>query len=168
MKPAMLVIDVQKAFFDDNAAKIQSLNNAVMYINYAMKVFREKNLPVISIQHLNKSNNLVPGTEGFDLPDELNILDSDIHIHKNYGNAFKKTNLLEELQKLDVDSVFITGYKAENCVLSTYRGADDLELHPVIIRGAIASDSIESVQFIEHINELISIHALEHLLNSFF
>ena len=168
MKPALLVIDVQKAFFSGDPAKVTSLNNAVMYINYAINLFRNKNLPVISIQHTNKSNNLVPGTEGFALPDELNILDSDIHIHKEFGNAFKETNLLEELQKLNVDSVFISGYKAENCVLSTYRGADDLDLHPIIVRGSIASDSIETVQFIERINELISIKALENILDSFF
>ena len=135
-----------------------------MYINYAINLFRAKKLPVISIQHINENNNLVPGTEGFELPDELRILESDIHIHKTYGNAFNKTPLLEELNKLEVDTVFLSGYKAENCVLSTCRGAEDVDLMPIIIRGSIASDSAETVHFIEHINDLISIEALEKIL----
>jgi nicotinamidase-related amidase len=51
----------------------------------------------------------------------LNILDSDVHIHKTYGNAFNKTSLEDELRKLGVDTVIITGFCAEYCVLSTYR-----------------------------------------------
>ena len=164
MKPALLVIDVQKAFFSGNPVKINSLNSAVEYINYAINLFRSKNLPVISVQHINEYDNLVPGTEGFELPDELHILESDIHIHKTYGNAFNKTPLLEEIKKLDVDTVFISGYRAENCVLSTCRGAEDVDLMPIIIRGSIASDSLETVQFIERINDLISIEALEKIL----
>jgi nicotinamidase-related amidase len=164
MKPALLVIDVQKAFFSGNPAKVASLNSAVEYINYAINLFRSKNLPVISVQHINEYDNLIPGTVGFELPEELHILESDIHIHKTYGNAFNKTPLLDELKKMDVDTVFISGYRAENCVLSTCRGAEDVDLMPIIIRGSIASDSVETVQFIEHINDLISIEALEKIL----
>lgn len=167
MKPALLVIDVQKAFFSGNPLKVNSLNNAVMYINYAINLFRARNLPVICIQHINETNNLVPGTEGFEVPDELHIMESDVHIYKTYGNAFNKTPLFNELKKLDVDTVFLSGYKAENCVLSTYRGAEDVDLMPILIRGSIASDSVETVEFIERINELISIEALEKILDSY-
>ena len=166
MKPALLVIDLQKDFFSGDPIKVTSLNNAVQYTNYAIELFREKSLPIISIQHINEHNNLVPGTVGFELPDDLDILDSDIHIHKKRGNAFINTPLLDELKKMEVDTVFISGFKAENCVLSTYRGAADLDLNPIIIRGSIASDSVESVHFIERINELISINALELFLEN--
>ncbi|MBI9050170.1 MAG: isochorismatase family protein [Anaerolineaceae bacterium] len=164
MKPALLVIDVQKAFFEGSPFKIQSLNQAIEYINYTINFFRQMNLPIISIQHMDEEDGLMPGTEGFDLPEGLDILETDIHINKKYGNAFNKTRLLEELNTLGVDTVFISGYRAENCVLSTCRGAEDLDLMPIIIRGSIASDSLEMIQFVEKINELISIDALEKML----
>lgn len=164
MKPALLVIDVQKAFFERDAITTQSLNDAVMYINAAIELFREKGLSVISIQHMDEEDGLVPGEEGFDLPDSLNILPEDIHIHKTYGNAFNKTPLLDELKKLDVDTVFLSGFCAENCVLSTCRGAEDVDLTPILLRGSLASGIPERIKFVEDINDVISYWALRTVL----
>ncbi|MBM4430289.1 MAG: cysteine hydrolase [Chloroflexi bacterium] len=119
MKPALLVIDVQKAFFGLSPATAQSLKDAIEYINAAIALFREKGLPVICVQHMKEEDQLVPGQEGFDLPEELHILPSDLHIHKTYGNAFNKTPLAAHLRDLGVDTVIITGFCAEYCVLST-------------------------------------------------
>jgi nicotinamidase-related amidase len=35
----------------------------------------------------------------------------------------------------------MAGYCAEYCVLSTYRGAIDLDLNPILLRDALASGS---------------------------
>jgi nicotinamidase-related amidase len=163
MKPALLVIDVQKAFFNDPVTA-QSLNNAIVYINAAIAMFRERHLPVICVQHMDKDDKLMPGEEGFDLPDILNILDTDLHICKTYGNSFNKTPLMDELRKLGVDTVIITGFCAEDCVLSTYRGAEDLDLTPIILRDSIASGNPENAKFVERISALISYSALKKVL----
>ena len=163
MKPALLVIDVQKAFFNDPVTA-QSLNSAIEYINAAIALFREKQLPVLCIQHMNKDDKLIPGEDGFDLPDQLNILDTDLHIHKIYGNSFNKTPLEDELRKLGVDTVIITGFCAEYCVLSTCRGAEDLDLTPIILRDSLASGSPENIKFVESISALISYEALKKVL----
>jgi nicotinamidase-related amidase len=164
MKPALLVIDVQKMFFQRDPVTTQSLERAIEYINAAMALFREKQLPVISIQHLDQEDNLVPGQEGFDLPESLQILPSDLHIHKTYGNSFNKTPLAAELEKLGVDTVILTGYCAEYCVLSTCRGAKDLDLAPILLRGSLASGVPENLKFVENINEVISYGALKTVL----
>jgi nicotinamidase-related amidase len=164
MKPALLVVDVQKAFFDIDPATTQSLDHAIEYINAAIALFRERELPVISVQHMDKEEKLVPGEEGFDLPAKLEILPTDLHIVKTYGNAFNKTPLAEELQKLGVDTVIISGFCAEYCILSTYRGAQDVDLTPILFRGSIASGAQENVRFVESINDLISYGALRKAL----
>lgn len=164
MRPALLVIDIQKAFFGTNPVTTQSLENAIEYINAAIALFREKQLPVISVQDMDEEENVVPGVEGFELPDSLNILDSDIHIHKTYGNAFNKTPLADELRALGVDTVIIAGYCAEYCVLSTYRGAKDLDLMPILLRGSLASDVPENIRFVESISDVISYGALKRVL----
>ena len=87
-----------------------------------------------------------------------------MHIHKTYGNAFNKTPLQNKLQELGVDTVIITGYCAEYCVLSTCRGAKDLDLTPIILRGALASDIPENIKFVESINDVISYGALKTVL----
>lgn len=164
MKPALLVIDVQKAFFEHDPATTLSLERAVKTINKAIKCFRAKNLPVIAIQHMNEEDKLVPGEKGFDLSGNLNVLESDPHIHKTYGNAFCKTELEVKLHELGVDTVIVTGFLAEGCVLSTVRGAKDLDFTAIILRDAIASGSAENKRFVEEISEIISCQALWKVL----
>lgn len=164
MKTALLVIDVQKAFFDRDVVTTKSLNDAIEYINAVIAIFRKKGLPVICVQHMDKDDNLVPGQPGFDLPDSLQILPSDLHIHKVYGNAFNKTPLAEELAQLGVDTVILTGFCAEYCVLATYRGAIDLDLAPILLRGSLASGNLKNIKFVESISEVVSYGALVKLL----
>ena len=164
MKPALLVIDVQKAFFENRPVTAQSLHRAIEYINAAVALFREKNLPVICVQHMDESDQLMPGEEGFDLPDELEILPSDIHIHKTYGNSFAKTPLEGHLRELGVDTVIVTGFCAEYCVLSTLRGAESVDLTPIILRGSLASEKPENIPFVESISEVISYGALKKMM----
>ncbi len=164
MKPALLVIDVQKAFFGLDPVMTQSLENAIEYINAAIKLFRGKQLPVLCVQHIDEGDNLVPGQEKFEVPDSLHILPSDVHIHKTYGNSFNKTPLTQTLHDLGVNSVIITGFCAEYCVTSTYRGAMDVDLTPVILRGSIASGSLENIRFVENIHDSVSFGALRKFL----
>ena len=164
MNPALLVIDVQKEFFKFSPTTAQSLNDAIEYINAVIALFREKHLPVICIQHVEEEEKLVPGEEGFELPEELDVLPSDLHIHKTYGNAFNRTALEDELRELGVDTVIVTGFCAEYCVLSTYRGAQDLDLTPIILRGSLASGTPEHVKFAERISDVISYGALKKVL----
>jgi nicotinamidase-related amidase len=164
MKPSLFIVDVQKEFYKSSPQTAQSLKDAVEYINAAIALFRAKNLPIVCIQHMNEKEKLIPGEDGFELPDELSILSSDIHIHKTYGNAFNKTSLQSKLHELDIDTIIITGYCAEYCVLSTYRGAKDLDLTPIILRGSLASDNLENIKFVEGISEIISYGALKKVL----
>jgi nicotinamidase-related amidase len=164
MKLALLVIDVQKEFFKFNPTTAQSLKDAIEYINAAIALFRGKGLPVICVQQVDEEEKLVPGEEGFELPEELDILPSDLHIHKSYGNSFNKTVLGDELRGLGVDTVVITGFCAEYCVLSTYRGAQDLDLTPIILRGSLASGNVRNIKFVESVSDIISYGVLKKML----
>jgi nicotinamidase-related amidase len=172
MKPALLVIDIQKEFLHPSAdssssrsqALADSLNSAIEYINAAIDLFRKKDLPIVVIQHKSEEDGLVPGKPGFDVPDSVKLEPQDIRIVKTYGNAFTKTGLAEKLRKLGVDTVIVTGFCAEFCVLSTYRGAEDMDFKPVILKGSLASRSPDRVRFVEDINETISYGALKTLL----
>jgi nicotinamidase-related amidase len=161
MKASLFVIDMQKKFFNYDDVTSKSLNDAIGYINYAIGIFRKKGLPVISIQHKDEESGLVPGNEGFEMSEKLNLLTDDIHIIKTYGNAFNKTGLADKLKELGVDTVIITGFCAEGCVLSTYRGAEDVGLTPVILRNSLASPSLENIKFVESVNSIISAEILE-------
>ena len=164
MKPALLVIDVQKAYFALSPATAQSLHDAIEYINAAIALFRARGLPVIAVQQVDEEDGVVPGQEGFDLPAELQVLPTDLHIHKMYGSAFARTGLAEELRRMKVDTVILTGFCAEQCVLSTCRGAEEYDLTAILLRGSLASGSAENIRFVESINDMISYGALKKLV----
>jgi nicotinamidase-related amidase len=164
MKPALLVIDVQNEFFNLNQACSDSLKSAIEYINAAIGLFRKKNLPIIVIQHKSEEEGLVPGKSDFDVPESVKLEPQDMRIVKTYGNSFTKTGLAERLRELGVDTVIVTGFCAEFCVLSTYRGAQDLDFTPIMLKGSLASDNAEHIRFVEEIAETISSGALKALL----
>ncbi len=161
MKPALLVIDVQKEFFNHSPETERLLNGAIEYINEAVKLFRQRGYPIVYVQHMDESEGLVPGTEGFELPEAFDVQPGDIRVTKTYGNAFNKTGLGDQLKALGVDTLILTGYCAEWCVLSTCRGAEDLDFSPILLLGSIASGSKENIRFVESINETISFGALK-------
>jgi len=164
MKLALLVVDVQKKFFKIDSVTEESLKAAIRTINAAVALFREKDLPIICIQHLHRESGLVPGESDFEVSDLLNLLPSDLYIHKTYSNPFNKTPLESELRRLGVDTVIVTGYCAEYCVLATCQGARDLDLTPIILRGALASTTPDNIPFVEAINDVISFGALKRFL----
>jgi len=164
MKPALLVIDVQNEFFSISQTCSNSLKSAIQYINAAIDLFRKKNHPIIAIQHRSEEENLVPGKPGFEIPESIKLVPQDTRIVKTYSNSFAKTGLAEKLKELGVDTVIMTGFCAEFCVLSTYKGAQDLDITPIILKGAIASDNAEHIRFVEEITETISYGALKTML----
>lgn len=164
MRTALVVIDMQKKYAFANEEKTCLTLKAVEVINQAIDLFRKERLPIICIQHMDKEAGIIPGTEGFDNIEQLNIAENDIHIIKTYGNGFNKTDLEEKLKELNVDTVIIAGYCAEYCILSTYRGALDVDITPIILRNGISSGIAENIRFVESVNEVISLGALQAAL----
>jgi nicotinamidase-related amidase len=164
MKPALLVVDVQKTFFKIDPETEQSLKAAIRIINAAVALFRERHLPIICVQHMNGERGLVPGESDFEVSELLNLQASDLHVHKTYANSFNKTSLESELRRLGVDTVIVTGFCAEYCVLSTCQGARDLDLMPIILRGSLASTTPANIPFVEAINDVVSYEALKKAL----
>jgi len=164
MNMALMIIDLQKAF--RNPQNTESMAAASEYINGALAQFRRKKLPVIWVQHIDDDDRVVPGEPGFDFIDELTPVEGEHRIHKRYGNSFTKTPVLDILRSAGIETVLVTGYCAEYCVLSTCRGALDHDLSPLLLRGAIASPVRENIRFVESINDIVSFGALLKLLDA--
>lgn len=162
MKTALVVIDLQKAWYNDTTKS--SMDGACLAINMLKPLFRGKGLPVYYVQHENPSAGIISGTQGFEFLEAIAPVDGEPIFVKRYGNAFNKTSFHEALLSDGVDTIILTGFRAENCVLSTYRGALDLDLTPIILRGAIAGPIQAHNQFVEAISETISIGALKKML----
>ena len=162
MNIALLVIDMQKAYFAGESR--ESMENAAEYINETADLFRNANKQIIWIQDEDKEGGVIEGSEGFEIIDLLKPKDNEKRIIKHYGNSFNKTDLIEHLSKERIDTIIITGYCAEYCVLSTYRGAKDKDLTPIILKNAIASGNRERIKFVEEISDIITLNVLKKIL----
>ncbi|MDR1654870.1 MAG: isochorismatase family protein [Treponema sp.] len=157
MKYALLVIDMQKASYSGRAKRL--MDRAARKINEAAALFRGRGFPVVWIQHDN-GKDAVPGKEKFELIDTLKPLDEEKRIVKHYFNSFNKTELLSFLQSQNVDIPVVTGFCAEYCVLATFRGAEDLDFAPLMLKGAVASGKGKNIRFVEKIAKTVSLEEL--------
>lgn len=165
MKAALLIIDLQKAYYKGFAK--ESMDSAVSYINEVIPYFRKNNLPIIWIQDIDETSGVIPGTKDFEFVDTLiDIQKNEYSVHKKYGNSFNKTELYKILKEKEINDIIISGYCAEYCVLSTYRGANDLDLNPFILQNGIASGNKEHLNFVERISNLVSYKFLEKSLSN--
>lgn len=164
MRPALLVIDIQNKWLSSNPGLRTSLEQRVEVINSAIALFRKKGLPVIRVYHVDKGEGPLPGTEEFDFLPSIEIAESDPRVIKNYPNAFNRTELADLLSQRKVDTVILCGLSATVCVLATYVGAEDHDLHPFLLRDGVAAGSEQNVRFAEEIFETLSVGALTQVL----
>jgi nicotinamidase-related amidase len=162
MKLALMIIDMQNAYCTGEA--VEQMAAASEYINYVIPKFEAKGLPIIWVYNVDEEDGSVPGSDAFEFIDALKPGDGQIKVHKTYSNTFNKTDADAILKEHGVDTIVMTGYCAENCVLSTYRGARDLDYFPVILKDGIASGKEENKQFVQNISETITAGMLVNIL----
>lgn len=163
MKLALMIIDMQKAYCSGGA--VEQMASASEYINYVIPKFREKNIPIIWVYNVDREDDAVEGNPLFEFIDDLKPADTDLKVYKEYGNSFNKTDADAILKEHGVDTPVLTGFCAEYCVLSTYRGAQDLDYFPVLLKNGIASRTEEGKQFVENLSETITAGTLMRLLD---
>jgi nicotinamidase-related amidase len=163
MKLGLMIIDMQKAWYF--GAMRFSMDSASTTINSILPIFRSKKLPIIWVQHSEETEGVIPGTEKYEIIENLIPEDTEYKIHKKYMNSFNKTKLLKIINEERIDTLIISGFCAEYCVLTTYRGALDQDLNPILLKNGIASGKNEYIELVENVCELITVNALKTLMN---
>ncbi len=82
---------------------------------------RAEGVPVIWVQH--SSEELPVGSENWQYVPELQRLDTEPLVHKEYGDSFEATDLEERLAERGVGRLVVTGAQTEACIRSTLHGA---------------------------------------------
>lgn len=121
MKDALLVIDMQQGCFKTPRYDQETI---IFKINNLIKLFRDKNKTIIFVQHDgSKENWLIPNTEDYRIIEGLGTDPNDIYVQKTANDAFYNTSLLETLNRLNIDTLYITGLATDFCVNSTVQSA---------------------------------------------
>jgi len=152
---ALLIIDMQKGAFIPETPRYQS-DKVIERIKLLAESFREKNEPVIFIQHDgSKLNNYIPGTEEWEIASGLILNKNDLIIPKTANDSFYKTSLHDELQKRKVSELVITGCATDFCVNAAILSAINHDFNVTVISDAHTTADrpfVHAKQVIDHYN----------------
>ena len=163
MKPALLVIDVQKQYVPFMSKEDQDL--AIQMMNWAIWIFRENNLPVIRIYHTDPEWGPAPETPMFEFHDSLKVKETDPKIVKTYPSAFTKTELDKVLKEKNINTLFLCGLSSVGCVLATYMDAKSYDYKAFMIKDALISHKANYTDSIEEIFNALDLETVEFMVS---
>ena len=122
MKTALIVIDVQRALFDDEP-RPEDAAGVIERINTLAAAARQAGVPVAFVQHQSKAGSLMPNSAGWEFAAALKVEPGDTIIAKTTPDSFLRTDLEAWLQQHGAQSVAICGGMSEFCIDTTTRRA---------------------------------------------
>ncbi len=134
MKSAVLIIDVQCKFFDEEPRPYEA-DKVIQRINNITDRARGSQIPVIFIQ-AEQAGFLEHGSDSWKLQSDLIVHATDLIVQKNTPSCFLKTNLIETLASMGANNLIICGYASEFCIDSTARAATQLGYHVQLVADA--------------------------------
>ena len=157
---ALIIIDVQQGF---DSPKWGTRNNLDAEKNIAqlLTLWREKQRPVIHVQHCSTESNspLHPNQPGVEFKPEAKPLNEEPIFKKAVNSAFIGTNLEEYLRENKISDVVIVGLTTDHCVSTTTRMAGNFGFNVLLVSDATATFSKTGPDGIEYSgDELHSIH----------
>ena len=116
-KTALLVVDVQNQVVAQAHERDAVVGNIATLVEQA----RRGGVPVVWVRH--GDDELVTGSEGWQVVPELVPDANEPIVDKSYGDAFEDTRLESVLTALSVGRLVVTGAQTDACIRSTIHGA---------------------------------------------
>jgi len=155
-RPALLVIDMAKAWVDPGQQLGSDLSGVMCSILSLLRVARAADMPIYfttmaysmqaeighvvarKLTHLDK---MVSGSERVALDPDLGRLPTEPLIEKPRASAFYGTHLLDMLISERVDTVIVVGCSTSGCIRGTCESAFNLNMHVIVPREAVGDRS---------------------------
>ncbi|MDA9436858.1 cysteine hydrolase family protein [Bradyrhizobium sp. CCBAU 51627] len=137
--PALIVVDVQRAFDEWEAAgKRRNNPDAVARIVDLLAAFRASGAPIFHIRHEGTKPNSTfrPERPGYAVKDEAREQAGEPVIVKRVNSAFIGTDLEARLRASGIATVVICGATTNHCVETTTRMAGNLGFDAHLVRDA--------------------------------
>lgn len=126
---AVMVIDVQEAFFKFPEIELYQKEELVADINRLIGKARAGGVPVIFIQHTEydyPADEFYLESPGWPIHHGLDRKDSDPVIRKSVPSAFHETELASVLKERSIEQLVFAGAQTDFCINATIRAAHDL------------------------------------------
>jgi nicotinamidase-related amidase len=114
---ALLVVDVQVGVVAEALDRDAVVANVASLVEKA----RQEHVPVVWVQHADED--IVKGTDGWNIVPELAPDDAEPLVQKSYGDSFEDSSLETALSELGVGRLVVVGAQTDACIRSTLHGA---------------------------------------------
>ena len=152
---ALLIIDMQYGDFPPINMR-HDPDGTVSRINQLSAKFRERDYPVIFIQHDGSGEStFIPGSHDWQLLDSLDRLEQDELVRKRANNAFYNSKLNQILKENKIKELYITGSATDFCVEATVQSALNLDYDITVVGDAHTTGDrphLAATKIIEHYN----------------
>ncbi len=145
MKPALVLVDIQQDYFPKGRMEVVGAVEASQVAQRLLDHFREKNLPIVHIQHIAARPNatfLLPDTEGINFHESVKPLPNEMVIKKHFPNSFRDTGLQEYLLSSKIRELVICGMMSHMCIDATTRAAFDMGYACMVAHDACATRNL--------------------------
>jgi maleamate amidohydrolase len=156
-RPALIIIDILKAFTDPNAPLGADLEPQVAAITPLLAAAHARGAPVIfsSVRYddsdvrdagiwarkMKGVTSLQADGKGWELDPRLDFRKGDIMLYKKYASCFFGTDLVPKLLTASVDTLIITGCTTSGCVRATAVDACQNGFRPMVVREGVGDRS---------------------------
>lgn len=141
-QPALILINVQKAFLhEEDWGGNRSNRNAELVCGNILKKWRELDLPIFHVRHSsrNEESKFHQSNQGFEFNENVTPKGKEQIITKQVYSAFIGTDLKEQLDQMNINSLVIVGITTNHCVSTTARMACDFGYTTYLISDATAT-----------------------------
>ncbi|MDN3691911.1 cysteine hydrolase family protein [Chryseobacterium tructae] len=169
-KPALILIDIQKGFLDENYwGGNRNNKDAEKISGKILKKWRELSLPLFHVRHssTNPESTLHESDPGFEFNDYVVPQNNEYIITKNVNSAFIGTDLKEKLEAQNINTVVIVGITTNHCVSTTARMAGNFGYETYVISDATAAFDRVGIHGEKYDAENVHLMALANLNEEF-
>ena len=156
-RPALLVIDMLKAFTNPQMMLGANLDNEIEAIKPLIAVAHERDIPVIFSTVIYNDVDLKDAgiwalkmkgvatlrgdSDGVEIDPRLDFRKTDSLLVKKYASCFFGTDLVSRLLSRRVDTLILVGCTTSGCVRATAVDAVQTGLRPMVVREAVGDRS---------------------------
>jgi len=157
-RPALIVIDMIKAFTNPQAMLGANLDVQIEATKPLLAAAHERGIPVFFSTVIYNDTDLADAgiwalkqkgvitlkgdTDGGEVDPRLDMRSTDSLVVKKYASCFFGTDLVSRLVSRRIDTLIITGCTTSGCVRATAVDAVQTGLRPMVVRDAVGDRSV--------------------------
>ncbi|APP79237.1 cysteine hydrolase family protein [Xanthomonas hortorum] len=142
MSKGIIVIDLQNDYFPGGKMPLSGIEQASANAALVVGNARSQATPVFHVRHEATAADapfFVAGSHGAQIRTGVEPQDGEVVIVKQHINAFRDTDLQQQLQRNGVDEVVVVGAMSHMCVDACVRAAADMGYSVTVLHDACAT-----------------------------